>query len=281
MARKSRFFGWWCVALLTVVGISPSYATLPGLGEKEWIGHFLGYDGRKIRFGLESKGRAKLQILKKDGAPLGQRLAVVIDFLIEEVQPDGSAVPRALVPDSLESTSPATKELKNISFRGKVKGDATFEVVINEERGAIVLGGRVLTPGTLKGPLRFAIRAKVPAAYPSAKKAGDRKIERAFEDKIKNDRLTVEVLDGKRVRRETGEILSPEDRLPERTLLSAVRAEFGSYGGRKLGFTASEHSTMELSESQVKPLHQGFTVHWRPDPANDPQGKARMTIEVK
>jgi hypothetical protein len=46
-------------------------------------------------------------------------------------------------------------------------------------------------------------------------------------------------------------------------------------------FTAGTGSAMDLWNAKEQPLHEGFSINWKADPAKDKDGKARLAIEVK
>ena len=268
--------------LLGLAGISPVSAELPGLSEKEWLGYFVGYENKKIQFGITSQGKAAIKILGKGGEPLNQRLAIGVDFLVEEVMPDGKISAKKIKPETLESAQPATNKPEKMSIRGKVTGDASFEVFINEDRGVISLGGRLSERGTLtKNPLRFSIQLKFPDAYPSGKTAGDKDKEKALKDKMKNDRLQLTWSDGKRVKQPTDKGVDAGSKEINGPGIAAMQVEFSSYDEKKLELTVSENSSMRLSNIQSAPLFEGFMLTWMVDPAKDPEGKARLNFEVK
>lgn len=263
--------------LALAAGISPLQAELPSLSDTEWITYFVGFQNRKLRFGITGKGHGILQIIGKKGQPLSQRLSMPVDFMVEETRPDGTKALLPLLPDTLESAKPAAKEIKDLTFRGKVKGDAEVEIFLTEERGGLSFGGRILSPGIVKNPLRCVIVVKIPDAYHDAKKTGDKKIEKAFADKIKNDRVTVTTAAGKRMKYDT-------DKAPTKPMedaLSAVETEFGSYEDQKVVAAAGANSSLKLVAPPASPLNGGFQIQWSADPAKDPDGKSRLRVEVK
>ena len=53
------------------------------------------------------------------------------------------------------------------------------------------------------------------------------------------------------------------------------------YEGRRFEFTADEGSAIRSRAARGKPLVEGFTIHWRPGPDKDKEGRARLTLEIK
>lgn len=282
MSRRNHTLGLWAVGCLGLTGISPVSAELPGLEEKDWLGYFVGFQNKKFQFAITSQGKAAIKVIGKKGEPLAKKLTIPVEFLVEEIRPDGKASVKNLMPETLESAQPATLKPQQIVIRGKVTGEASFEVFVNEDRGVISLGGRLLDPGTLtKNPLRFSIRLKFPDAYPSAKAAGDKKEEKELKKKLKNDRLQLSWTDGTRVRQPTDKAVDAGSKEINGPGIAAMQVEFSSYDEKKFEFTASPSSTMTLAGGPAAPLHQGFTLTWLADAAKDPEGKARLSFEVK
>lgn len=282
MSRRNHTLGLWAVGCLGLTGISPVSAELPGLEEKDWLGYFVGFQNKKFQFAITSQGKAAIKVIGKKGEPLAKKLTIPVEFLVEEIRPDGKASVKNLMPETLESAQPATLKPQQIVIRGKVTGEASFEVFVNEDRGVISMGGRLLDPGTLtKNPLRFSIRLKFPDAYPSAKEAGDKKEEKELKKKLKNDRLQLSWTDGTRVRQPTDKAVDAGSKEINGPGIAAMQVEFSSYDEKKFEFTASPSSTMTLAGGPAAPLHQGFTLTWLADAAKDPEGKARLSFEVK
>ena len=278
--------GVWTVGVVAafsgILGISPLKAELPAFTEKDWLGYFVGLDTKTYKFGITAQGKATLRLLGKNGEPLNEKLGPSIQFLVEEVMPDGKVVAKAFLPESLESAQPPTLKPKNVVFQGKVAGDAKFEVTMHQDGDVILLGGRILDPGTLiKNPLRFSIRLKFDNAYPYEKADRDKKAQKEFENKIKDDRIQLSWTDGKRGKQSTSETVDAASAELNGPGIATARIEFSSYQGHKLQIAASPPSLMKISNSPAGPLQNGFLLTWISDPAKDPQAKARLSIEVK
>ncbi len=274
--------GMWAAGLLGVAGISPVSAELPGLEEKEWLGYFVGFQNKKFQFAISSQGKATIKVIGKKGEPLTRKIAIPVEFLVEEIRPDGKISVKNIKPETLESAQPATNKPQQIVIHGKVTGEASFEVFVNEDRGVISLGGRLLDLGTLtKNPVRFSIRLKFPDAYPNQKATGDKKDENELKDKTTNDRLQLSWTDGTRVKQPADKAVDAGSKEINGPGIAAMQVEFSSYDEKKFEFTASESSSMSLSGTQSAPLYEGFMLTWVADPAKDPTGKARLRLEVK
>jgi len=246
------------------------------------MGYFIAFQNRKFHFGINTQGKTAISVIGKKGETLSQKLAIQVDFQVEEIMPDGKTRVKKILPETLESAQPATHKPQNIVIRGKVNGDASYEVEINEVGGMISMGGRLVDPGTLtKNPLRFSIRLTFPDAYSSAKASGNKKEEKEFKDKIKNDRLQLSWTNGKRVKQPTDEAVDAGSKELNGPGIAAMQVEFSSYEEKKFECTASENSSMTLSSTRSAPLHEGFSLTWLADTSKDLEGKARININVQ
>jgi hypothetical protein len=266
--------------MISASGIQLASAQLPALNEQPWLGYFTAFESKKFDFGMMSVGKIVLTPMGDKGNAVSHALAISIQIGIEEVLPDGKVTMKEIKPETLSSAEPATDELVKTVVKGKVTGDASFEVTLEQNRGVISMGGRVLDPGTLKNPLRFAIRVRFPEAYKYSSPK-DKKEEKAFEKKIEDDRIDMKWTDGKRKKQEFNVALEAASQDLNGPGIAAAEIEIGAYKGKKFLFLASENSAMTLWNSKVAPLHEGFTINWRPDAEKDKEGKARLSFEVK
>ena len=255
-------------------------AQLPALNDPPWLGYNAVYANKRFQFGVTSLGKISLTPIGDKGAPVSHALAIGLEIAIEETLPTGKVVVKNLQSATLESSQPATDKLEKTVIRGKVTGDASFETQIEQDRGMILMSGRLVDPGTIKNPLRFTIHAKFPTAYPYDEPK-DKKAEKAFEKKIEGDRIDLKWTDGKRKKQnliDSVTAASPEINGPG---IAAAQIEMVAYKGKKFVFTASENSSMNLAAENTGPLHKGFSIIWVPDTAKDKDGKARFSFDVK
>ena len=275
--------GVFAAILISLCGVFPASGDLPGLDDRQWAGHFVGFSNRAFQFGLATDGKAKIEVIGQKEKTVSHVLAVSVQFAVEEVRPDGKTVLKTILPETLESAQAATKEPRDVVFKGKVKGDASFQASVHEERGVISLGGKLLDPGTLtKNPVRFVIRVNFPNAYPYDKdRTAGKKEMKAFEQKTEKDRLQLKWTDGKIRKQSLSDSVDAASKEIYGPGIAMFNLEFSSYQEKKFDFVASANSTMTLSNSAVQPLHDGFAVTWLADPEKDPEGKARLSFHVK
>ncbi|MEO5715115.1 MAG: hypothetical protein ABIT37_16675 [Luteolibacter sp.] len=287
MNVRSFRAGFVACLLAGVSGADSARAELPSLDDRKWVGCFLAHESKQYQFSVTTQGRGKIEVIGQKGDPVSSKLAVSVDFQIQETLPDGKVVAKSVKPETLESTQAATTKLNNIVIRGKVAGDAGFEACVSEEKGAVSVGGKLLEQGTLKNPLRFVIRVNFPDAYASAKekkadpKEDAKKAARAFEQRIEKDRLQLKWTDGKSHKQDLAANVEAGSKEINGPGIAALSLEFSSYQEKKFILLASENSSMTLSNASSKPLNTGFAVIWAADPGKDPEGKARLSIEAK
>ncbi len=267
-------------------GIQPASAQLPSLDKQPWFGYFAAFSNAKFRFGVTADGKIMLTPLVSRDKAVGHKMELSIDIAIEEIAADGKIITKKIIPESLASAQPATDKLQKTTITGKVTGDASFEVTIEQQRDVISIGGRLLDPGTLnKNPLRFAIHCDFPDPYYNAKKyskeKNDAKAAKAFEKTIEDDRIELTLTDKKRKKLKMDEKIGTSNPEIDGPGIAEAEVEISTYKGRKFILSSSPETPMKLWNPQPRALHQGFSFVWTPDPAKDKEGKARMSIEVK
>ncbi|MGL4398256.1 MAG: hypothetical protein ACRCXD_00175 [Luteolibacter sp.] len=239
-------------------------------------------DRRGFQFRIETDGKAVINILDSKGGPLNKDYAISLNFNIEETQPDGKTVSRNFIPESLKSEQEATMKPKDLTIKGKVTGDIEFEVTVTEDRGAMILGGRLLNPAGLANPTRFSIDLGIPKAVPKPKKNVDeKKAAKEEKERIKSDKVQLVWTDGKRARITGDQEVEGSSKEVTGPGITTASVEFAIFEDRKITVTASPNSSIQLSNKAKQSLTQGFTLSWAADPAKDPQGKARVALEIK
>jgi hypothetical protein len=281
MMTREMKAGVLAVGLLGMAGVFPVSAQLPSLSDKEVLGYFVAVDNKTFQFRLAADGKMSIKVLDSKGNPINNELAIPIVFTIEETLPGGKTISRKISPESLESAQPATLKPKDIAIKGKVTGDIGFEAFVSEERGSIVLGGHLLNPAELKNPTRFLIEVRIPNAVTEAKADEDKKAAKEREEKIKDDKLQIVWTDGKKTRIPGDKAVEGSSKEVTGPGITAASIEFGVFKERKIVVTAAPNSSMKLSNSGSRRLPEGFSLFWSADSAKDPQGKARVAIEVK
>lgn len=269
--------------LVAVCGALPrASAELPALNEKPWLGYYAAYADRRFQITMDPKGEITLTPMNDKGSPVGSKIAIAIEAGVEELHPDGKVVLRRIKPETLASQEAPSEDFEKFTVTGKVSGEAGFELHVGQDRGTITLGGRLTDPGTLtKLPVRFAIRVKVPDVYPY-EKVSDKQHDKEFLKKIEDDRIELKWTDGKRVKQDFEPMVEAASKQLNGPGIAAAQIEASAYKDRRFLLMASPGSSMGLWNAKSAPLHEGFTVTWLPpEPAKDPETKARLSIEVK
>lgn len=269
------------VLLFSAWGIHPAGAELPPLDKPPWLGYFAVLANRHYHFGLTNRGKITLAPLSDNGKALAKTMEIPVEILVEEILPNGKTSAKQLKPESLTSEQPATDKLEKVVIRGKVTGDASFEVTLEHLRDTISLGGRLLSPGPLsKNPLRFSLRVKFPSAYPK-EMLTDKKDSKLFAKKIAADHLTLTWTDGKRKKQTFDQTLDASLKDLNGPGIASAEIVTSAYKGSKILVSAAPNSVLALSHPKTAPLHEGFALHWLPDAAKDPDGKARLSLQVR
>jgi hypothetical protein len=186
------------ISCLSTLAILPCPAALAMNQEKDWLGYFIGIENNHLRFGITPDGKTSVIGLSKKGDLLSSNLKIHVDFRVEQVMPDGKFTRCAILPETLEFTQAAAADAKLTVIRGKVKGDASFEITVEKSRNGGLFGGKIVGPGTLTAnSLRFTIAVTFPNVYLESKKNGDKQAEKAFTDLVDEDRIQLVMADRK------------------------------------------------------------------------------------
>jgi hypothetical protein len=146
------------------------HAQLPDLEDKIWLGYFAGYSSRDFLLGVGSNGEIRLQIESSKGKSSGiAASAMSIIVGIEEDTPNAKPSVRTIREETLETTDKPTAKLEKTVIRGKVTGDASFELTIERDRGNFVISNRLIDPGSLtKNPIRPVVVLQLRNLYSAA-----------------------------------------------------------------------------------------------------------------
>jgi hypothetical protein len=110
-------------------------AALPTMSEQPWMGYFVGFETKKFRFTVDQNAKIMLVPLNQKGEPVSKVTQIPILYGIEETNAEGRSYLRKILPETLESSDAKTSKLEKCTIRGKVTGEAAFEIHITQERG--------------------------------------------------------------------------------------------------------------------------------------------------
>ena len=150
--------------------MTSAHAQLPGLEDKIWLGYFAGYASRDCLFGVGSNGeiRTANRIVQGQGQRGAGIAASAMSILvgIEEDKPNAKPSVRTIREETLETTDEPTDKLQKTVIRGKVTGDASFELTIERDRGNFIISNRLIDPGTLtKNQIRPVVVLQMKTLY--------------------------------------------------------------------------------------------------------------------
>jgi len=281
-------------SLFAAFAIQTISAELPSLQNQPWLGYFAVYANKRYEFKIAAADGKITLIPVGEGAPILGNLLIHIHLGIEETLPDGKTVLTPVRADTIESADPATDQLGKSIIRAKTVEDASLEIAIEQSRGIVFIGSRVLDPGKIKNPVRGFVTAVFPNVNPLVKAASDhgelderaakraaRKAAEAAEDKLKDDSVDLKWSDGTRQKLTFEKVLDAVSKEINGPGIAAVEIKIATYGKRKFFVNAAPNSAMKLSNAKPASLSEGFSIQWSPDSEKDKDGKARLALEVK
>ncbi len=269
-----------CIAIAVGMFLTPSavQADLPGLKEQPWIGYFIGIEHRKkMRFGVTAKGQGVIFPMDDKGEPVFAKVPFQINFEIVETLPDGKTVRKQINSDSLASEQPPAEDPeKPIIFRGKVTGDAAFEVTVSPERGGVGVSGKLTDKGTLTNPIHFEISLDV---KPYPQKPGDEEAKiKTFEKRAKDDELRYDTVSRKRGKIEFLEETNPATAIGES--LAKLDFQTDAFDNKDFEIITTDKAKLTFEDLGTKPLWNGFTLRWRVNEGAD-AATQKLTITAR
>jgi len=262
-------------AVLFLMSMPPVMAQLPTLLEKPWLGHFLGYQQRGFQFGVKEDGKMVFEAKNDKGTFMGFVRSVNINPEVVEMV-GGKPIIKQIIPESLVSVDKPTDKPTKITYRGKVTGDAEFEVFLEFDGATIFMGGRLLSSGTLTNPLQFQIRARHYDVY-------DKMQDARVLTEAKKDRLDYVRTDKKKGKAEWLEPINLGSDEVSGKGLTQLMVEIKCYEDRKFEYSLMGDGLliMESLRGQAAPPREGFSVIWRADAVKDKLGKGRLKFVFK
>lgn len=266
-----------------MIGFQAS-AELPMITEGQWLGYFAVASERNYQLTVNSLDLSiPLKPVNRDGAVI-ESSGVNIAFGIMQTSADAVPVVHALRTDTLESSSPATADLKRVSFRCKTAGDAVIEISIEKTGGGTLVEGSIVESGTLpKDSLKPLILLRLPSVYAAetqGKSEWTKDQAKDFEKQISKDRIRLKWLDG------MSETLKPAAEVDDGIKKSfgsgivSAEFEFSNWQGKSLHAITDRASSMSLTMAGPSLLHEGFEIACMPS-LKSTDNKARIQILIK
>jgi len=247
---------------------------LPTTGKKPWVAYYAGYQRKDFHFTISSEGTGELLPYDAKGKPINHRNSIKFMALVEEVGADGKVVQKPATKDGWEAVTPAAIDPAKITIRGTSSGESRFEVNFEFNGDEIRAGGKLLDKGKLKNP-RFVLRLAVPNVYSTEKDPAK------LDKKAAEDRIDLVRTDGKKLKLGSRKALDAETAEVSGPGVAEARVEMAGLGDHRFEFEAGDGAAFEFWNKEAGPLSEGFSLLWKPDPAKDPQGKARLVMKVR
>jgi hypothetical protein len=99
--------------------------------------------------------------------------------------------------------------------------------------------------------------------------------------KTRNDSISLRLAGGKRLKYKMQEPIEPLNEKIKGVAIEQVELEYAAYPDHKFLFTAAPNSEIALVAGNGSPLHTALSIHWKANPEKDPEGKARLALQVK
>jgi hypothetical protein len=268
--------------------ITTARAKLPSLDNRVWLGYFAAYEGRDYLFGISAEGEIRIQPLATKGSGSSDKsigtTSMTIQIGVEEDAPNARPSVRTIRVESLESADEPTDKLEKTVIRGKVTGDATFELTIERNRNDITISNRLIDAGSLtKNPIRPVVAFNLPLLYRYDDAEGPSKAQLKLRAK---DTLELKWTDGTRKKfslMEEKDATTADFNGPGISMLEIEAG--GLMRDRKLNLAAAEGvSVLRAGNSTPQMLSRGMRFTAMPAPAKPggkPNDTARMIISLR
>jgi len=272
---------WICLSF-AVATLSVACAELPFIEKGDLRGCFAMHKSQRYEFVFMHDGEMWLVPKRRSREPVAKDNRIKLEYGIEELQPDGTAVFKQTRQGSLESEQEADDELNKVVIRGTTTGDAVYELVLEQSRDIVSIGGHVVDAGSLtKQPLRFTVRAHLPNVYRRVS-IDDRDEEKEFEKQTRRDYMELVRIDHSKLSLTNDDSEKMDAGQITGSGIEEIEMRLSYYEGRRFFFTASRNSGIAISNDRsMGPWYEGMTLHWTADAALDPEHKGRFSLCVK
>lgn len=269
-----------CISVL-LISLTSATAELPYIESGDWRGFHARHESQRYTFSIRNDGEILLTPVRRNREPVAKAKRIKIEYGIEELQPDGSAVFKQARREALEAEQEADDEIDKLVIRGTTSGDAVFEMVIEQSRDIVSVGGRVVDRGELtEHPLRFAVRAHLPNVYEQIS-IDDRADEKAFNKRTRRDYMQLVRIDHSKVELDHDNTEKADCDKLTGSGIEEIEMRL-SYYDRRFFFAASRGSGIALSNNRRPgPWYEGMTLHWTRDATKDPEARGRLKFWVK
>lgn len=271
----------FCLFILSV-SLLPASARLPSLYGDGWVGCYAVHEANGYDFMMGCTGELLLIPKNRSKDHVAIINQIKIDCGIEELLPDGSTVLKKTRVSSLSADKEATRNIDKIVIRGTTTGDAVFELYVEQSRGIVSLGGRVVDAGKLtEHPLRFTVRASIPNVYRDVELYEKSEL-REFAKLSRRDYMEVRRIDHSKVVLSNDDAEQMDGDALTGSGIEQIEMRLSYYEGRRFYFTASRESGIAVSSPRNPGAwYHGMTLHWCADSKKDPEGRGRLNFWIK
>jgi len=252
--------------MLTLLAVltSSSFAELPVHADRtEWLGYFIGWDGRKFDYGVGSEDLEGLLHPKKGKARTTHR-EVKVNFVVQE-EIKGKWVTRKAVKEGGYTTTAKEAILnskKPVDFTLTVTGGTKVEFLHAVSSKGVMVKPKVIDKKT-ENPIRVGLKFSLRAFHSIKSDTEEEKIEKA----IRNDVFIGKRLkDGKKVKvkfSDTEVDLNDEKHFAEG--MSELEIKSKQYGSDSFVIELGSDKVGVLDVDAKKEIYRGLTIYWWAD----------------
>ncbi len=245
------------LALLT----SSVFAELPVHADRtEWLGYFVGWDGRKFDYGVGSEDLEGLLHVKKGKARKSHK-EIKVNFLVQE-EIKGKWVTRQPIKEGGYTTTAKEAILnskKPVDFTLTVTGDTKVEFVHAVTSKGVMVKPKVIEKKT-ENPIRVGVKFSLRSFHGIKSDTEKEKIE----DAIRSDLLTGKRLkDGKKVKvkfSDTDVDINDENHFAEG--MSELEIKSKEYETNSFVIEQGSEKVGVIEVEAKKELYMGMTLYW-------------------
>lgn len=268
--------------------VTSLYAQLPEIEKKPWLGYFVSYTGRDCLFGVSTQGDIDLQLepaKRKDNEEKGiGNTAMSILVGVEEEKSNTKPIFKKILPHTLQTKDTSTNKLEKTVISGKVSGEASFELTIEQEHGIFTISNRLIDAGNLtKNKIRPVVVLRMPLLY---RYANENEISRAKTRERDRDTLNLKWTNGNKKKFSLRDELDANTEEVNGPGISMAQIDAGGLmRERKITLEAPQGvSVIRASNSSRQMLNRGMSFISMPAPAKPdekPKDTARLVINVR
>ncbi len=236
--------------------------------KKPWLGYFSGYQRHGFEFRVDNEGKCLIYLKdRRARKKLGNKKTIKIytEVLVENAQ--GKLIAKRLKSDgNFVTDQKAGLKHKEVRYTAESSGGSKVEVHIKYDRSRIIMDGRVLDPGSLKGKkIYLGFKVMVPAMYgASYNRAGEEKLKCA----MRKDRIRfVRAKDGKRVSLKSYEKVDLSDDDLAAGGVTTLQVAMAGQKGSDFVFTTVDGTGVLSFENRRRgeevALWKGYYVKWK------------------